>query len=283
MHKHFATKSHSIWTNKIESFKCDSRRLWTTVNHLMDIGKAWTLSRRIRVFLYKEVSRCTWRHWRFAASNFHTGSGCQFTKFDALICDDVTQLIRRITLNQSAVDPWPAWLLREYADDISPFITKSINLSKSSGSVLANLKEAYITFLREPTKSNYCNSLFAGLPAQSINHLQSILNASARLACGLHKYDHITPVLRDRLHWLPMQQRITSCLLTIKGIQGEALPYIVELCKCVNTFESRRRLRSAAGGQLIVPRTFTDFGKRAFAYAGQSAWNSLPTELRLIN
>ena len=80
-----------------------------------------------------------------------------------------------------------------------------------------------------------------------------------------------------------MQHRITYklCLLTFNGIQGEAAPYLVELCKRVSTIESRRRLRSAAGGQLIVPRTFTDFGKRAFAYAGPSASNILPTELRL--
>ena len=80
-----------------------------------------------------------------------------------------------------------------------------------------------------------------------------------------------------------MQQRITYklYLLTFKGIQGMAPPYIVELCKRVMTIETRRRLRSAAGGQLIVPRTFTDFGWRAFAYAGPSAWNRLPTELRL--
>ena len=131
------------------------------------------------------------------------------------------------------------------------------------------------------SRVDYCNSLFAGLPAQSIDRLQSILNVSARLACGLYKYDHITLALRDRLHWLPMQQRITYklCLLTFKGIQGKAPPYIVELCKCVNTIESRHRLRSAAGGQLIVPLTFTDIGKRAFAYAGPSAWrNSLPTD-----
>ena len=113
------------------------------------------------------------------------------------------------------------------------------------------------------SRVDYCNSLFAGLPAQSIDRLQSILNASARLACCLHKYDHITPAFRDRLHWLPMQQRITYnlCLLTFKGIQDEAPPDIVELCNCVNTIESRRRLRSAIGGQLIVPRTFIDFGK----------------------
>ena len=50
------------------------------------------------------------------------------------------------------------------------------------------------------SRVDYCNSLFAGLPAQSINRLQTILTASARLACSLHKYDHITPALRDRLH-----------------------------------------------------------------------------------
>ena len=60
-----------------------------------------------------------------------------------------------------------------------------------------------------------------------------------------------------------------------------APPYIVELCKSVNTIESRRRLRSAAVGQLIVSWTFTDFGKRVFAYGGSSVWNSLPTALRL--
>ena len=55
-----------------------------------------------------------------------------------------------------------------------------------------------------------CNSLFAGLPEPSIDRLQSIVNVYARLACGLHKNDHIMPALRDRLHRLTMQQRITT-------------------------------------------------------------------------
>ena len=50
-------------------------------------------------------------------------------------------------------------------------------------------------------------------------------------------------------------------LLTFKVLQGEAPSYTVELCKRVNTVESRSRLRSTAGGQLIVPRISTDFGK----------------------
>ena len=133
----------------------------------------------------------------------------------------------------------------------------------------------------------YIVQLYSGVPCSTvtIDRLQSILNASGRLTCGLQKYDHITPALRERLHWLSVQQRITYklCLVTFKGIQveAEAPPYIFELCKRVNTIESHLRLRSAAGGQLTVPRTFTDFGNRAFSYAGPSVWNSLPTELRL--
>jgi len=35
-----------------------------------------------------------------------------------------------------------------------------------------------------------------------------VLNAAARLVVGAGKFDHVTPVLRDVLHWLPVPQRI---------------------------------------------------------------------------
>ena len=34
------------------------------------------------------------------------------------------------------------------------------------------------------------------------------LNAAARLVVGAGKFDHVTPVLHDVLHWLPVPQRI---------------------------------------------------------------------------
>ena len=48
---------------------------------------------------------------------------------------------------------------------------------------------------------DYYNCLLASLPAFSLDHLQSILNAAARLVCGLCKFDHVILALRDRLHW----------------------------------------------------------------------------------
>jgi len=38
--------------------------------------------------------------------------------------------------------------------------------------------------------------------------LQNALNAAARLALHKRKFDHITADVRDRLHWLPVQQRV---------------------------------------------------------------------------
>ena len=42
----------------------------------------------------------------------------------------------------------------------------------------------------------------------------------------------------------------------------------------------RRRLRSADYAKFDVPRTKTEFGKRAFAVSGPSMWNTLPISIR---
>ena len=52
------------------------------------------------------------------------------------------------------------------------------------------------------TRVDYCNSLLAGLPVHQLDRIQSVLNYAARLVYGRRKYDHVTPLLRDNLHWL---------------------------------------------------------------------------------
>src|SRR6218665_1928465 len=57
-------------------------------------------------------------------------------------------------------------------------------------------------------------------PACLLDGLQSVLNAEARLICNRRKYDHVTPVLRDVLHWLPVPFRIEYklCLLVFLSL-----------------------------------------------------------------
>ena len=50
---------------------------------------------------------------------------------------------------------------------------------------------------------DYCNSLYIGMDKSSINRLQLIQDAAARLLSGKKKRDHITPVLAS-LRWLPV-------------------------------------------------------------------------------
>ena len=98
------------------------------------------------------------------------------------------------------------------------------------------------------------------------------------------KYDHITSTLRDDLHWLPIRQRIMYKLSTIvyKCIHGAAPSYLTNSCAPVATNTSRRYLRSATHGDLLVPRTRTvTYGPQSFAVSGPTVWNTLPSTLRV--
>jgi len=94
------------------------------------------------------------------------------------------------------------------------------------------------------SRVDYCNSLLAGAPRYLLDRLQSVLNSAARLLVGAKKYDHISHVLRDRLHWLPVQQRFQFklCLLTFKALHGLTPMYLADLCQPVASVGSRHRL-----------------------------------------
>ena len=128
---------------------------------------------------------------------------------------------------------------------------------------------------------DYCNSLLAGVGSGLIQQLQSVQNAAARLVMGLHKFDHITQVLRE-LHWLPVRKRIDYkvALLVFKCLHGLAPSYLADDCRLVSSIVGRRQLRSASTCCLHVPRTCTAIGSRSFAVYGPTIWNRLPADLR---
>jgi len=55
---------------------------------------------------------------------------------------------------------------------------------------------------------DYCNSLLAACTQQQTDKVQRVLNCAVRVILGGSKYDHVTPLIRDDLHWLRVAERI---------------------------------------------------------------------------
>lgn len=140
------------------------------------------------------------------------------------------------------------------------------------------LVHAFVT-----ARVDYCNSVLAGSTEAVIGRLQKVLNAAARLISVKKRRDHITPVLRDELHWLPIRQRIDYkiALMVYRCLHGLAPAYLSQSCIPVTSLSGRRGLRSAAHRDLVIPSTRTvRFGQRSFRSTGPTIWNSLPADLR---
>src|SRR2546425_3283541 len=79
------------------------------------------------------------------------------------------------------------------------------------------LVSAFVT-----SRLDYCNGVMAGITQKQTARMQSVLNAAARLLYGGTKRDHITPLIRDKLHWLLFSQRVTYkfCVLVYKSLHN---------------------------------------------------------------
>ena len=75
----------------------------------------------------------------------------------------------------------------------------------------------------------YCNSILHSVAAVHLRLFQSVLDADIQLIVRKQKFDHITPTLRDNIHWLPVDKRIEFklCLLAFKCQHQMAPPYDV--------------------------------------------------------
>jgi len=133
------------------------------------------------------------------------------------------------------------------------------------------------------SRLDYCNVVFAGLPACDIQRLQSVLNTAVRLVAGSSRCDHVTSLLRD-CHWLPDKQRIEYklCMMVHRCLYGGVPSYLAGLIMPSAAATVRPGLRSAASSSVAVPRTISSLRDRTFAAAGPRALNKLPPPLRRV-
>ena len=83
---------------------------------------------------------------------------------------------------------------------------------------------------------------------------QSVLNAAARIVYGGKPYDLVTPLLRDRLHWLRVPERIRFklCLMVFKALNHLAPEYIMNCCFPVSNTARRAGLSLSVSGRYLA-------------------------------
>jgi len=104
------------------------------------------------------------------------------------------------------------------------------------------------------------------------------MNAAAWFVTYTGRYEHITPVLSNTLHWQPVPQQIIFyiAMLTFHSVCGTCPAYFKDVCMPLAAMPGRTSLRAADRGDL-VSYTKTKIGSRSFSIAATTVWNSRVT------
>ena len=97
------------------------------------------------------------------------------------------------------------------------------------------------------SRLDYCNGLLYGLSAELIGKLDSVMRSAARLILKRQRFDHISTLMRNQLHWLDITARIKykMCVFAFRCLKNTAPRYLSDYCIPVATLSGRSHLRSA--------------------------------------
>jgi hypothetical protein len=128
---------------------------------------------------------------------------------------------------------------------------------------------------------DYASILLYGLPAKVTKKLDQIIKSSLRIVLSLRFRDPVTHVYKDH-NWLTFSQRVSIqvALMVYRAVYWSTPAYLSELLTPAPV--NPRNLRSYNRNFLLVPRTRTRNGDRAFSVCAAKLWNGLPTEIRAI-
>ena len=114
---------------------------------------------------------------------------------------------------------------------------------------------------------DYCNTVMAGLPMETLKPLQRIQNLAAKLVCRQNCWNSAMEALKT-LHWLNIEERILFKVLCIvyRCVNKQGHEFLNEM---FNIKAPARTLRSNTQNYLDLPVTkCKSYGDHAFSILG---------------
>ncbi len=151
-----------------------------------------------------------------------------------------------------------------YIDRLSSFFSKSTRKIIIDTLVLSQI--------------NYCLRIWGITNALVLNKVQKVQNFAAKVVGGgLRKHDHVSPAFQE-LKWLRINKEYTyDVYITMhKFIYGFYPDFIHKFLLVRDVTLSGTRQQN----HLVVPRTHTNAGAKAFTAVGPKVWNSLPQDIK---
>ena len=127
---------------------------------------------------------------------------------------------------------------------------------------------------------DYCLVIWGASSNTQLEKAQRLQNFAARVAVGVRKYDHISPIIRQ-LQWLKVKEKniYDTCIMVFKAV-NHCLPNWLMTFPTVGEIV---KVRTRQSNDLFVERIRTTTGSRSMRIKGPIQWNKLPKEVQNTN
>jgi len=160
MHRLYTWKQNTYWEQKVAESRGNPKRLWKTLDAVMCKDRlkktrpvdSLTADGFLKAF--EEKVESVRASTASAAYPVFDGDGCTcfFELFQPIDDHYIERLITAAPNKNCALDPAPTWLVKQFVNELSPFLAVLFNESMRSGTVPTSQKSAIVTpALKKPS------------------------------------------------------------------------------------------------------------------------------------
>ena len=169
-----------------------------------------------------------------------------------------------------------------HIDEVCSKVLKRINLLKAIKIYLPQCaRQSFYKSLIQPI-IDYACVIWGATSQYNLDRIIRLQKYAARVILNIkHPQDVPSSELFYKLNWMTINQRIQyfTSILMFKTINRSSPNYLHNRFQYVKDHHPINT-RSAANGNLSIPKLFSKTGQRSFQYRGVHAWNSLSVDVR---